>query len=168
MLLAVAGCDKPVQRVEFDEGAASFVPPPGFTPLTATEFTSQVPSGFPLDIVADPTNRSTQIAYGIHPRSMGAGVMSEDMAEVAKELASLMPFRPRWIAHKLVRIGDDEWMYFEDYIPGDNGQLHIITLLKPHGDRTLMFTITVEEGKFAQAEMALRRSMNSVRVASRR
>jgi hypothetical protein len=151
------------ERITFVDGSVSFVPPPGFTPLSPAEFARYFPhSQGPPNAVGDSTRRTT-IMYaledGIAP--------SDDLEEGRKVFADSLnqTFQnPRWFVNAVRRIGARDWIVLEFAESVSPTPMRHIVIASVHRKQVLAFNLRSTVKDFPSVEQQLRAAMASIAV----
>jgi hypothetical protein len=147
-------------RLTFAAGSVSFVPPQGFTALTADEISVKYPrGGAPRQAVSN-ARGTTSIAYDLQELR----APSNDLEALRKELLQGVAQMPKikYVASDVRRIGSRDWAYAEFTMAADDLDIHNIVLLSVHEGRILLFNFNSTVKEFPSVERALRASMATI------
>ena len=147
-------------RLTFAAGSVSFVPPPGFTVLTADEISVKYPrGGAPRQAVSN-AQGTTSIAYDLQELR----APSNDLEALRKALLQGFAQMPKlkYEASDVRRIGSRDWAYAEFTMAADDQDIHNIVLLSVHEGRILLFNFNSTVKEFPTVEQALRASMATI------
>jgi len=147
-------------RLSFAGGRVSFVPPPGFTALTADEIAVKYPrGGAPRQAVSN-ARGTTSIAYDLQELR----APSNDLEALRKELLQGFAQMPKlkYVVSDVRRIGSRDWAYAEFTMAADDQDIRNIVLLSVHEGRVLLFNFNSTVKEFPGVERALRASMATI------
>jgi len=150
-------------RTTFVEGTVSFVPPPGFTPLTSAELAQYFPrQGGVANAVGDSTRRIT-IAYELQEGAAPSNDL-EDGKKAFTQSVNQDFQNPKWIANEIRRIGTRDWVVQEFTESVSPIPMHQILMFSVHRQRVLIFNFGAPTADFPKVEQQLRAAMASVAV----
>lgn len=146
--------------ITFGEGYVHFVPPPGFTVLTAEELAYTQPGAH--QAVAN-AQRTTTIVYDFSDVRAPSADLEAGRKSMMGDFERRMP-TAKWLASDVRRIGTLTWMYFEWTVPAATNRpaLHQIALVGVVAGRILAFNFNSTVADFPQVEEALRTSMTTI------
>lgn len=140
----------------------SFVPPPGFTALSAEWLALKYPNpGAPRHAVGNP-RRTVSIAYDV----LDGAVPSKDLEALrAMQMQGLSQLpKVKWVASEVRRISNHEWVYQEFVSAAADQDIHNILLLTVVDDRLALFNFNSTVADFPRVESELRRAIASIKV----
>ena len=142
----------------------SFVPPPGFTPLSAEWLAAKYPNpGAPTNAIGNAT-RTTSIAYGVL-NGMAPSADLQALRKLQMQGFSQLP-KLKWLASEVRRIRNHEWVYQEFTAAAADQDIHNIVLLTVVEDRVVLFNFNSTTAEFERVEAALRASIATITVSS--
>jgi hypothetical protein len=141
------------------EGRIRFVPPAGFTPLTAGEIAAKYPSSGLSHAVGN-ARRTTTIGYDLLTMQAPTG----DLEEARKAFAASYETLPtlKWVVNRVGRVGRRDWVELEFTVIKNKQLAHNIALVSVYDGRILLFSFNSTATEFPDVERALRASIATI------
>jgi hypothetical protein len=145
----------------FAQGRISFLAPPGFTALTASEIAVHFPvSPAPRQAVGN-VGRTATITYDLMADRAPSTGLEDARKYFTTALEQAVP-NIKWVSNTVHRIGTRDWALLEYTTPTVGRALHNIVLVGVYDGHALIFTFNSALMEFPRVETAFRSSMATI------
>jgi len=155
------------ERISFAGGRVSFVPPPGFTPLTNEEMLGKFnrSGATPPKAAVGNASRSVTIAFGL----TGQQVPANDLVKVQQVITDAYNgagFVSRWIKNEIVELGGMRWVFFDVVTRAADTEVHNQALFGVLDLQLVAFNFNATVAEFSKVEGEMAKARQSIRVVN--
>jgi len=152
------------RRVYLADKRVSFVPPPGFTPMTAEEIALKFPDYDRLPkYVYGNERRTVTVAITFSPANISPGQLPELKNFMVKFLTPVIP-NIKWITQDFAVINNVRWVQLEFISQAIDTKIHNQIYLTSFQGRMLGFNFNSTVEKYDALKAELRKSRDSILV----
>jgi hypothetical protein len=148
-------------RITFADGRIAFVPPSGFTALTAKDLAAKYPRANPPRAAVGNAQRTTTIAYDLLDQRAPSTDLEAGRKYFAANYEQMLPGL-KWVANDVHQVGGRAFVYLEFTASAADQHIHNIVLISIYDGRVLMFNFNSTEAEFPAVERALRASIATI------
>jgi hypothetical protein len=151
-------------RVYLAERQLSFIPPEGFTPLSAEDIRAEYPSEAPPNYVFTNADRTARIAISFTQQPVSVNQLLELQKAMTKQMEKTMPGL-KWVQRDQIAINGGSWVKLEAITKKQKDNLHNDMYFTSFQDRLLGISFSAKPEGFSQLQSNFTASRNSVQIA---
>lgn len=148
-------------RVTVADGRVSFVPPPGFKPLTKEQISRKFPRGNPPQHVFANESQSVSVAVTLSAARLAPEQLEEFKAAMEQMLPRGTPGLV-WITREFVTFGGRRWMHLEMTSTAIDTDIHNHMYATSFAGQALFFNFNATVKDYPAAKESLMRSVRSI------